>query len=914
MKPPKVNNFRFQLIVFLTVCLVLSLSLLTGYSLVSESRKASYHIRQQAKLIADNLATSSVNFFLLKDLASLEEYFLMFINYPNIREITALDARGRVLSRMRHQDQGPVQLLFEARTMTVPKTAETRVLVRKGYLEVWAPVKSLTTLGWIQLRYSLKGLPAVQRAILYTGIFMGLGVIGINVFLILLFLRKPLWAIQEITRFSRNLVLNKGEQIHLGSDTEEIVSLERALNEASRQLYERDQRLKESEEKFRNITSAANDAIVMMDDNDNISYWNPAAERIFGFKSEEVMGLPLHQVVAPARYRPLADQGVKEFKKTGKGPIVGVMREIEARHKDGYEFAVELSVSAIEFKGRWHAIGIIRDITERKKMENALREEREKALQLSRQAQESARVKSEFLANMSHEIRTPMNAILGFGDLLGRTSLNEQQAEYLRVIQTHGKLLINIINDILDFSKFETSQVTFEEIPFDLPYLVSDLITLVIHKVDSSKVRVSSRIDPLVPRHLVGDPSRLRQVLLNLLNNAMKFTEKGNICLSVELVKEVEERDDARVILRFVIQDTGIGIPQERQNMIFQAFTQADNSTTRKYGGTGLGLAICKSLVEGMGGEISVCSEPGRGSEFAFTIRCRRTTATEESASVLTRADLEKKRVMIVDGNQVNRKILRFCCEDASLNLVAVSESVPAALRKMDDLIKDQQCPDIVLCAVHLADTALSRDFLKKIHNNAASRHVKVVAVCAEGEVGQAKATEVLGFDGFLAHPVEPEALLKVLISLYNKFSGEGEKGGIVTRHSAEETICQGVRVLVVEDQPANRDLLKAFFDILGCQADYAENGKEAVEKIRQNSYDLCLMDVQMPVMGGLEATRVIRTELKSRVPILTLSAGVLPGDIEQCLEAGMDDFIRKPVTLEKIKEKILQYTRLKKA
>ncbi len=667
--------------------------------------------------------------------------------------------------------------------------------------------------------------------------------------------------------------------------------------------------LKESEEKFRSISAAANDAIIMMDENDNISFWNDAAERTFGFNSVEVMGKPLHQIVTPKRYRKMANTQVLKFKETGQGPIVGIRREIEALHKNGTEFPVELSVGSIKIQKRWHAIGVVRDITERKKMEEDLKSERKVAIELSKRAQTATKSKSDFLANMSHEIRTPMNAILGFSDLLGETSLDEQQKKYIDFVQTNGKLLISIINDILDFSKLEIGKTTFEHINFNLRYLVGDVVQMIPLRIEHPLIKIHFNFSDNTPQHLLGDPTKLRQILVNILGNAIKFTSEGEINLTINRV-ESEVNHEEEPIVQFSIKDTGIGIPEDQLNEIFSAFNQADTTTTRKYGGTGLGLTICKSLVEGMGGNISVKSKINQGSEFTFTIKFKKgNTPAESDIAPFRKKDLKNKSVFVVENDPVSKNLLRYSCTEFDLNLLAISDSPDTALQKMDEFIQEKKYPDIIFYALNLWEHNEPK-LPEKIRNNKQCQHIKMIALTSNAQVGEAREAKEKGFDAFLPKPIVPNQLLKILLTVYGD---SRKKGPIVTRHLAEELICKGLKILVAEDNIANQELIKSFFEILGCVGDYASNGQEAIEKLLKNTYDLCLMDLQMPIMSGIAATRIIRKELLKNIPILALTAAVLPSDSKECMDAGMNDFINKPVNLNQLKEKILQYTRLKK-
>ncbi len=382
--------------------------------------------------------------------------------------------------------------------------------------------------------------------------------------------------------------------------------------------------LRDRELHMRVITDSAQDAILTMDQKGNISYWNPSAGRIFGYTSDEAIGRNLHQLLAPQRHRQMHIAAFPEFQQTGLGPAIGKTLDLDARRKDGKEIAVQLSISAMSINGVWHAVGIVRDITERKRAEAALLKSSQQLEEATAKAEEANIAKSEFLANMSHEIRTPMNGVVGMTWLLMDTPLSEEQRKYAETIHSSGQALLTIINDILDFSKIEAGKIELEELNFNLRELIDETIAVMTPQVATNGLDLVCAVEPGVPHKLCGDSGRLRQILLNLLGNAIKFTHQGEIAVHAGLVSET----DSGAVIRFSVRDTGVGIAEEKRASIFNKFTQADSSTTRKYGGTGLGLTISKKLVELMGGEIGVISPAkapgishgGAGSEFWFTV------------------------------------------------------------------------------------------------------------------------------------------------------------------------------------------------------------------------------------------------------------------------------------------------------
>ena len=454
----------------------------------------------------------------------------------------------------------------------------------------------------------------------------------------------------EHTLTSDNALIDTEEMRPLTTPADNLAyGIAMVRSRISREQAERE--LQTSEKRLRCITDSALDAIVMMDPCGAITYWNPAAERILGYRSDEALGKDLHDLFVPERYHGDFHAAFPEFLNTGYGKAIGISRDVSARRKDGQEVAVAVSLSSVMLNGEYHSVGIIHDVTERKKHEYELEQARNAA-------EAASRAKSEFLSTMSHEIRTPLNAILGMGDLLSEGPLNAEQAEYLKVMSSAGETLLYLVDNVLDLSKIEAGKLQLESTTFQLAECIEHLTSILSLKASVKGVTFSSTVEADVPDRLVGDAQRLQQVLINLVGNAIKFTGSGG---NVSLRVEPEHLSDTEIRVNFSVTDTGIGIPAEKLDLVFENFSQADSSTTRKYGGTGLGLAISKRLVAMMGGILSVASTPGTGSCFRFGARF---TVPAESAALRTQEQPEAEKrnralsILIVDDNKDNRIVL----------------------------------------------------------------------------------------------------------------------------------------------------------------------------------------------------------------------------------------------------------------
>jgi PAS domain S-box-containing protein len=546
------------------------------------------------------------------------------------------------------------------------------------------------------------------------------------------------------------------------------------------------------------------------------------------------------------------------------------------------------------------------DITQRRQAEKTLLETNQKLESAMRQAQSMAeqanaanRTKGAFLANMSHEIRTPMNGVIGMTGLLLETDLNDEQRRYAQTIRNSAHSLLGLINDILDFSKIEAGKMDLEILDFDLESLVEDFCLSIAIRAHEKQLELIFALDPDVPTLLRGDPGRLRQILTNLVSNAIKFTHQGEVTLKVALVW----KDEDRVRLHFSVKDTGIGIPEEKKDLLFEKFSQVETSTTRQYGGTGLGLAISRELSALMHGEMGVESMEGKGSVFWFTALFQ--TQTQETRPVpLAPAELKGERILVVDDNATNREILITRMRLWGMRPFEAANG-PQALQILEESLEKNDPFSLAILDMRMPGMdgeALGR----AIRMDPRMQNIHLIMLTSLAARGDASRFSGLGFSGYLTKPVLHKELQAVVrMALAGAGDSDLKNRPILTRHSVREkppTFIHGrFRILLVEDNPTNQQVAVGILFKMGLYADTAANGAEALSALGQIPYDLVLMDVQMPVMDGLTATRRIRAAaspvLNPRLPIIAMTAYAMQGDRDKCLDAGMNDYVPKPIT-----------------
>ncbi len=691
-----------------------------------------------------------------------------------------------------------------------------------------------------------------------------------------------------------------------------------------------DQKTWEAQQDFANVLKYSGDSIIICDVSGTIKTCSEQLEHMLHYSQEELLGKHLielspfegiytttvgEEVTIDEEY--VTYQVSKAEELFVHGRVTGY--QLYFIRKDNVLVPVEATVSVLKDRDgeRRGSITICRDVTERKVSERKLLEANQKlegtnqvlqiaiqqAHSMAQAAEQANLAKSEFLANMSHEIRTPMNAVIGFTDMLFDTGLTEEQGDYAGTIKRSAEALLSLINDILDFSKIEAGQIDFEDIELDPEIVAYDVCDMIRPKADEKPIEVLFRVGDNVPPAVTGDPYRIKQVLINLMGNAVKFTEEGEIELSLDIE---EEKDDAAK-LHVRVRDTGLGIPKDKLETIFEAFKQADGTTTRRYGGTGLGLSISKKIAQRMGGDTWAESRQGNGSIFHFTAWVGK--PEKRPARRLNLQSIVGKKVFVVDDNWNNLAIMEHILTTAGMRPVIADSG-----ERVADIFREAASAgdpfDIAILDIQMPRVS-GYDVARKIP---ALDHPRTPLIaCSSLAERNAKKCEEAGFDGFLPKPVMRHKLLRMMEFLLTEDAAQepgSQKEPILTQHSMRERAKQSVSILLAEDNPVNQKLAKTMLEKAGYRVAVASDGREVVDMYAGSpeTYDLIFMDVQMPEMSGIDATRELRSRGFRAVPIVAMTAYAMKGDDEKCLAADMNDYITKPIKREVVFEMVKKW------
>ena len=657
-----------------------------------------------------------------------------------------------------------------------------------------------------------------------------------------------------------------------------------------------------AEESYYDLVESAHDLIWKVDLEGNWTFLNSASQDIYGSPPIDLLGTNAIERALPEN----READIEAFR--------GLVQGNEFEDRETVHRTVEGETRVLSFSARplrddagtiVGAQGVARDVTDRKLAEQRIK-------QMAEEAARATQMKSAFLANMSHEIRTPMNGVLGMTELMLDTELTDEQRQYLEVVQSSGQNLLRILNDVLDFSKIEAGHLELESIPFGLHRELSDSVRVLAPVASKRGNELALDIEPTVPEWTLGDPGRLRQIVTNLVSNAIKFTENGDVTVVVRRL--------SRSRLRFEVRDTGVGIPRDKLESVFKEFSQADSSVTRKYGGTGLGLTISRRLVEMMGGKIGVESTPHVGSTFWFEIPC---TPTEGPAALQgdeDETDLHGLRIVVVDDNATNRRIIASVLQDAGAD-VSGAISAREGLATLDRLADAGTPTDLVVSDVQMPEV----DGLTFVERVRRGRHstVPVLILTSTNDSGDSRRARALGIQGYHLKPLPRRDLLRaaaaairatvVVPEFTDPVAPEPGPTPEPVRPASTAPVAvppgDRPRILVAEDNPVNRQVASATLERAGFEVTLAVNGREAVDAAREGGYDAILMDVQMPILDGIEATREIRAEAwGTAIPIIALTAHALEEERHRCLDAGMSDFLSKPFRPAELVERLYRW------
>ena len=690
--------------------------------------------------------------------------------------------------------------------------------------------------------------------------------------------RRP---VQQIINKTADVEDEHADLAKAFSDLGDLARIEKAIDllRTSRTEY------RQQEAYLRSILETMKEGILVLDEDANIVEVNQAFVSTWGYTLDDIKGEPIQTIFHP-RHRPRYTEEINQYKESGEPLAPDVVEIVDAVDMNGREFPITYVYSEFLFGKERMFLVTVSDISDQERHKREL-------IEAKNMAELAAEAKAIFLANMSHEIRTPMNGVMGLLDLVGDTDLDSQQSSLVRTAKVSAESLLNVLNDILDISKIEAGKIDLEQTEFEIDSVLEEVVTLFHVAALDKGLELSCYIDPSLDRRVIGDPTRIRQIASNIIGNAVKFTHEGEVEVRVEVKAEHSDRYSVAIVVR----DTGIGMSENALKTLFDPFSQGDSSTTRKFGGTGLGMAISRQLIELMDGKIEATSEPGVGT--IFRVEMDLSHSAKREARYRNASQLPKTNILVVDDNATNRAIISAYLANWNIDF-SVAKSVKDALDILEE--NDPNTFDICLTDYHMPD-ADGIDLARAIGDrNLAPSMMTALLSSSAAEVSSMRE---VGISMSINKPIRQKELFDLIARCRDVNLKQEEEVSEV-----EETL--DGRVLLVEDNKVNQLVAQSLLEKLGLDVDVAVDGEKALDAMRKNEYDLILMDCLMPVMDGYQATKA-RRQYESennlpRIPIVALTANAMSGDREKCLDAGMDDFLSKPIKLDDMKQKLQEW------
>ncbi|HET7150412.1 MAG TPA: response regulator [Candidatus Acidoferrum sp.] len=896
-----IHSIRQKLTAVILMTAILALAL-AGLAFGLYER-ASYRATMISELatLADTLGANTAAALMFNDSKSAREILAALRGETQIVEACLYDRRGRVFAEYRGARVSASCAMPAWNEPGARFEQDSLTLVRSVNFEQ-------TSVGSIAIVSDLSVLHAQLRQ--YTQISALVLLVSVLLAFVVSshFLRKITSPILQLAGLAGRLSSGTDYSLraaHGGSD--EVGVLVHSFNKMLENIQQRDTALQQAQASLEKrvaertaylnaLIEASPLAIMVLDPKDHIQLCNPAFERLFQYARQEVLGRPVLGLLANGELLREA-QDITRQARLGEH----IQKVTRRQRKDGTLVDVEVhTVGLVVNRELAGTLVLYQDVSVRKRSEEAI-------LRAKEAAEAASRAKSEFLANMSHEIRTPLNGVIGMTDLALGTELNGEQREYLETVKLSADSLLTVINDILDFSKIEAGKADLDIRPFNLRDTLEGVMRTLALRADEKGLELLCELAPETPELVRGDGSRLGQVVTNLVGNAIKFTHDGEVGLQVE----VAERDGGDRNLHFTVSDTGIGIPPEKHALIFDPFAQADTSTTRKYGGTGLGLSISARLVHLMGGKIWLESEVGKGSRFHFTARLGLVDSKEIAVGAAAPPELlHGVKVLVVDDNRTNRRILDGMLKRWEMKPTSADGGEPA----LEELLAGKKAGEpygLILLDMHMPNMD-GFQFVERIRERPELSTATIMMLTSAGHRGDAERCKALGISAYLLKPIRQSELREAIARVLGAKEQEGAIP-LITRYSLYDARDpeRVLHVLLVEDNPVNQRLATRMLEKRGHRVVLAGNGREALGALGKGSFDLVLMDVQMPEMDGFQATGVIREKEKStgaHLPVIALTAHAIKGDRERCLAAGMDGYLTKPIVPRELDDVLESY------